>query len=238
MKYLYIFLLVLVSLPQFAQQPEESSLQDLYQNALYQSDELLYGREYKYYYYYQISTPLIPEDPLPSASIIIQGNPYENVMLLYDTFRDMVVYFAPYNVKNNIIFPLIINRDIIDEFTLSLSTGRVRFRYLEFPDDQNGKLTSGFYELVSDEDCQFLIHHTSVIVEEDGREMYHYKTDRYIINAGDVYKIKGKKSLLEALSDRAIEVRKYLKSYRIRVRRADKDQIKGIVSYYNSLKLP
>ena len=238
MKYLYIFLLVLISLPQFAQQPEENSLQDLYQNALYQSDILLNGREYNYYFYPHISTPLIPADPVPSASIIIQGTSYENIMLLYDTYKEMVVYYDPYNQNNNIICPVAINRDIIDEFTLSLSTGRVRFNYLEFPDNLNGKLNSGFYEMVYDGECQFLIHHTSVLIKEAGRDTYHYKTERYIINAGNLYKIKGKKSLLEALSDRATEVKKYIKRSKIRVRRAEKDQLKSVVNYYDSLKLP
>lgn len=238
MKVLFIFFLVLVSLPQFAQQPEESSIHDLYQSALYQSDELMNGREYKYYFYAQITTPLIPKDPLPSASIIIQGTPYENIMLLYDTYKDMVVYYAWYNMNNKINCPVAINRDIIDEFTLSLSTGRVRFRYLEFPDDQNGKLSSGFYEIVYDGDCQFLINHTSVLVLREGREIYSYKTERFIISAGNSYKIRGKKSLIGALSDRAPEVKKYIKRSKIHVRKADKVQIKGVVSYYDSLKLP
>ena len=138
MKYLYIFLLVLVSLPQFAQQPEENYLQDLYQSALCQSDEILNGREYKYYFYPQISSPLIPEKPLPAASIIIQNKKYENIMLQYDTYKDMVVYYSPHNLKNNAICPVVINRNIIDEFTLSLSSGRVIIRILEFPDDLKG----------------------------------------------------------------------------------------------------
>lgn len=238
MKYPFIFLLVLVSLPQLAQQPEEGSLQELYQNALHQSDEILNGREYKYYFHPQITTPLIPKDPLPTASIIIQEKQYENIMLLYDTYKDMVVYYDPYNLNNNLICPVAINRDIIDEFTLSLSSGRVGFRYLEFTDNLNGKLSSGFYEMVYDGDCQFLIHHTSVMVKEKGREIYQYKTERYIISAGNSYKIKGKKSLIKALSDRATEVENYIKRSKIRVRRADKDQIKRIVSYYGSLKLP
>ena len=238
MKVLFIFFLVLVSLPQFAQQPVEGSLHHLYQSALYQSDEMLNGREYKYYFYTQITTPLIPEDPLPSASIIILEKQYENIMLLYDTYKDMVVYYAPHNVENGTICPVVINRNIIDEFTLSLSSGRVRFSYLEFPYGQNGKLSSGFYEIVYDEDCQFLINHTSVLVLREGREIYSYKTERFIISAGNSYKIRGKKSLIDALSDRAPEVKNYIKRSKINVRKADKDQIKGIVSYYDSLKLP
>ncbi|NOR33782.1 MAG: hypothetical protein GQ579_03780, partial [Bacteroidales bacterium] len=63
-----------------------------------------------------------------------------------------------------------------------------------------------------------------------------YLTERYIINSGIAYKIKGKISLLRAFSDQEAEVNKYLKRSKIQVRTADKEQIKGVLEYYISLK--
>ena len=66
--------------------------------------------------------------------------------------------------------------------------------------------------------------------------VYQYKPERYFISSGAAYRIKGKKSLLEALSDRAEEVNEYLKRTKIQVATADKEQLKGVLDYYTVLK--
>ncbi len=260
MKILFLFSLILLSIPQLAQEPKSEVLkfspdeslftldsiaakhnhfiQDLYQNVMNQSDEILNGREYKYYFYPQVSSPLIPENPLPTGSIVIQEKKYENIMLLYDTYKDLVVYYDPNNLINKSICPVVINKYIIDEFSLQLPSDHLRFKYLEFPDNLQRKSRSGFYEIVYDGDCQFIIKHTSNKVIREGRYTYPYQTERYVVNAGIYYRIKGKRSLLKALADKTIEVKRYIRNSKIPVRWAEKDQIENILKYYNSLLLP
>ncbi len=226
----------MLSLSLTAQQTGQNALQELYQDLLHPSDPLLDGREYKYYFNPMLSSPFIPEDPYPSASVLIGKILYQNVMLMYDTYKDQVVYFNFNNLDNNAIFPVIVNSNIIEEFTLQLSSGQARFRYLEFPEDQEGRLNNGFYEIVSEGICTFIIDHYAVKKAADGGNAYHHATKRYIINSGAGYRIKGKKSLLKALSDQATEVNKYLKRSKIWVKTADKVQIKAVLDYYSGLK--
>ena len=228
--------MVLFSLTLAAQQPEPSALQDLYQDNLHPSDALLNGREYKYYFHPLLSSPLIPEDPFPSASVVIRNQIYQNVILQYDTYKDMVVYYNLNNRHNNMIIPVIVNRHIVEEFTLRLPSGRAIFRYLVFPEDEKELLSSGFYEIVSEGECKYIIHHGSVKKVQEEGVVYLYKTEQYIITSGAVYRISGKRALLKALSDRAEEVNLYLKRSKIWVRRADKEQIKGVIDYYTALK--
>lgn len=236
MKYPGIFLLLLLSLSLTAQHAERDVLQDLYQDVLHPSDALLNGMEYKYYFDPLHSNPLIPDDPYPSASVLIRNTMYENVILQYDTYKNLVVYYNLNNRINNLITPVIVNRNIIEEFTLQLPSGRARFRYLSFPEDQEGLLSSAFYEIVTEGVCQFIIDHGAIRKVEEGRVVYKYKTERYIINAGIVYRIRGNKSLLKALSDQLTEVNTYLKRTKIYVRTADKEQIKAVLDYYTDLK--
>jgi hypothetical protein len=236
MKYPGILLLVLLSLSLRAQEPGQKALQDQYQELVHPSDLLLNGREYKYYFSTQFSTPLIPKDLSPSASVLIHKQLVQNVILLYDTYKDLVVYYDPNNLYNDKISTVIVNSHIIEEFTLQLPSGKARFKYLTFPEDRGGALNSGFYELISDEACKFIIDHSAVKSIKDGGVVYLYKTERYIINAGTVYRIKGKNSLLKALSDQHTEVHKYLKREKIQVGSADKEQIKAVLDYYTSLK--
>jgi len=236
MKYSIILLLFLFSLSLSAQQAGQSDLQELYHNILHPSDVLLNGREYKYYFQPRVSSPLIPEDPLPSASVIIRGTEYQNVLLLYDTYKDLVVYYSPHTLFDGLINTVNVNSHIIEEFTLQLPSGRARFRYLEFPEGQEGLLSSGFYEIVSEGASNFIIDHGAVKKIQDGIVAYQYTMGRYIFNSGAVYKITGKKSLLKALSDQASEVNDYLKRTKIQVRGADKEELKGVLDYYTALK--
>lgn len=236
MKYPGILLLVLFSLSVRAQQAEPNMLQDHYQDILHPSDPLLNGREYNYYFQPRKSSPLIPKDQRPRASVLIRGKEYQNVMLLYDTYKDLLIYYNPNNLYRGVLITVIVNPDIIEEFTLQLQSGPARFRHLAFPETKEGKLNSGFYEIVREGACKFIIKHSTDKKTQDEGVVYQYKTERYIIASGVAYKIKGKKSLLEALSDRAVEVSEYLKRTRINVRTADREQLKGVLDYYTSLK--
>lgn len=242
---LFLLSFILYSLPQLAQLPEDEiltkqycSLQNIYYNSMNRSDEILNGREYKIYFYPQFSSPLIPEKPLPTASVIIKGKRYEKIVLQYDTYKDKLVYFGPDNMIDYKICPIAINQSIVDEFKLQLSTDNLIFRYLEFPEDQNGKLRSGFYEIVYDGGCQFIIKHRSRKTNNGVWDIYHYRPEQYVVNAGVYYRIKGKRSLLTALADKTTEVKRYIKSSTIQVKRAEKNQIENILEYYNSLLLP
>jgi len=208
----------------------------MYRDVLHPSDPLLNGREYKYYFRPQVSSPLIPEDPAPTATVLIRNTRYENVMLLYDTFMDLVVYYNPGDLSRTGVATVTVNRHLIDEFTLQLASGRARFRYLTFPEDQQGGLSSGFYEIVSEGDRKFIIDHNAVQKVQEGAVVYQYTTERYIITPSAVFKIKGNKSLIKALSDEAEEVNTYLRKFKIQVRSADREQIRGVIEYYTGLK--
>jgi len=213
-------------------------IQDMYYTVMNESNEILNGREYEFYFYPHISSPLIPQWQLPIASVVIHGKKYDNIMLQYDTYKDQVVYFDPNNLINNSICPIAINQYIIDEFNLKLQAENLMFKYLEFPDDLKGKLRNGFYEIVYDGGCQFIIKHKSEMVIEEGRNIYHYRPERHVVNEGIYYKIKGKRSLLKAFGDKTVEMKKYIKSSKILVKRAEKDQISSLLKFYDSLLLP
>lgn len=236
MKYPFMVLLVLFSLSLKAQQDGHTAIYELYQDVLHPTDPLLNGREYGYYFQPRISTPLIPEEPYPPASVLIRQKLYTDVMLLYDTYKDLVVYYNPANLSLGFPASIIVNSQIIEEFTLILPSGRARFRYLSFPGDQEGLLSDGFYEVVSEGAVKFIIKHRSLKKVQDGAVVYQYNPERYFISSGAAYRIKGKKSLLEALSDRDAEVNEYLKRTKIQVAAAGKEQLEGVLDYYTELK--
>ncbi len=211
-------------------------VQSLYDSLMSRSNEILNGREYEYYFYPQVSSPLIPARQHPTASIVINGKKHENIMLQYDTFKDLLVYFDPNNIINGSICPVSVNRNIIDEFKLEVSSDNLKFRYLEVPVEED--LKSGFYEIVYNDDYKFVIKHLSNRHIDEGRDKYAYNPIRYVVSKDGYFKIKGKRSLLKALPDNIKEVKKYIKSMKISVSKANKYEILSILKYYDSFQLP
>lgn len=216
---------------------QQDYINDLYHQVMYGTNEILNGKEYEFYFFPPFSFPLIPERPDPTASLTIRGNTYENLMLQYDTYKDELVYFDPKNIINNVIFPIAINKYIIDEFTLKLPDGDLKFQYLKYPDDPKGK-KSGYYEIIFNGNCKLLIKHKCDLVEEYAISTYKYRPDRYVVNENIFYKIRGKKSLLTAFGDQKTAMKKYIKASKISVKNASNQQLRGIVEHYNSLLLP
>ena len=220
------------------QEKQYKFIQDLYDSVLNVSSNVaLNGREYLLYFSPHVSTPVIPVKRYPTSSIIIQGKTYRNLMLQYDTFKDQVIYYDPNNLENNAIIPVSVNRTIIDEFDLEYPGNRIKFKYLVIPDTLKGRINNGFYEIVYDKTSRFIIKHRSILVIKDGRNLYKYKPQRYIVNKGIYSRIKGKRSLIKALSDKSVEVKKFIKSSKISVKLAEKGEMVRILKFYDSLEL-
>ena len=160
----------------------------------------------------------------------------EDVTLLYDTYKDQVVYYNPGDIYKHGIASLVVNSHLIEEFTLELASGPARFRHFSFPEDQEGGINSGFYELVHEGACMFIMDHKTIQKIQDGAVTYTYTPKRYIINSAAVFRIKGKRSLLKALSDKDEQINQYIKQANMHVKAADKEQIRAVVEYYTDLK--
>ena len=220
------------------QEKQYHSIQGLYDSVLnVSSNVILNGREYLVYFSPHVSTPIIPVKRYPTSSIIIQGKTYRNLMLQYDTFKDQVIYYDPDNLENNAIIPISVNRTIIDEFDLEYPGNKIKFKYLVIPDTLKGNVNNGFYEIVYDKTSRFVIKHRSILVIKGGRDIYKYKPRRYIVNKGMYYPINGRRSLIKALSDKSVEMKKFIKSSKIFVRWAEKDEMVRILKFYDSLEL-
>ena len=99
-----------------------------------------------------------------------------------------------------------------------------------------GGINSGFYELVHEGACMFIMDHKTIQKIQDGAVTYSYTPKRYIINSAAVFRIKGKRSLLKALSDKDEQINQYIKQANMHVKAADKEQIRAVVEYYTDLK--
>lgn len=210
-------------------------IQDIYSAKVEVPQELINGKEYESYYTKSKSKPILFPDKKRTASIFTKTRRFNNLTLQYDTFLDEIVY-TDITRTINFKFPQIaLNKDIVYGFNLYFDDDSLIFRYLRKPECTKANLTEGFYEIAYSGKSNYFIRHTSSYYMREGMNEYKYTAENFFSLDGTFYRIKNKGSLLKLLSNKAIEIKKYLHTSQIRIRQADRNQFIGILRYYDSL---
>lgn len=212
-----------------------SHLNDLYHDHTTSSDEFIFGREYIPYHYQSRKKPLLRNEEERSALLLSGGRSYLLPGLQYDTFTDEVIYSDNDLIYKNRIFQVALNNDYITGFDLRFFHDTMTFRYFRQESDTSFNLQDGFYELVYEGECRFIIKHVSTRAKYEGIYEYYYKPVFFISNRGPYYRVGSKKQLLALFYDKSHEMRQYLRTNRIWFHNAEKSQIADILRYYESL---
>lgn len=211
-------------------------LYKLYSSKVEAPKEFINGKEYEAYYLRSEVKPLFPPVKKRTASVFTRTRRYNNLTLQYDTFLDEVIY-TDISRTINFRFPQIaLNNDILDGFNLYFEDDSLIFRYFRLPECSEKNLKEGFYEVVYEEKSSYIIKHESSFYERQGLNNYKYSPKNYISTGGVFYQIKTRKSLQPLFGEQYPQIKAYLHSSGIRMRKADKDQILSIIKFYDSLK--
>jgi hypothetical protein len=198
------------------------------------TNELINGKEYIPYYLRSTFKPILFNGKTPAASIIFKGREYKNIILEYDTYLDEVIYSDPTRFIYSRIYRIELNKDHIESFVLNFDNDSLLFRRIKARDAVNFNLPEGFYEVAWEGSGSYLIRHHSVIHEKDGIDEYFCKKENYI-RIGNVYKeVSSSKEFLKLFGDEADMIRKFMRSSKIDIRRADKQQIVAVLRYYDT----
>jgi hypothetical protein len=207
----------------------------LYSEKVEAPKEIINGKEYEPYYLRSEVKPLLFPGKKRTASIFTKTRRYNNLTLQYDTFLDEVIY-TDISRTINFRFPQIaLNKDILDGFNLYFEDDSLKFRYFRLPECSEKNLKEGFYEVVCEGKSSYIIKHESSFYERKGLNNYKYSPKNFISTGGAFYKIKTRKNLQSLFGEKYPQIKAYLYSSGIRMRKADKDQILSIVKFYDSL---
>ncbi len=237
--YLVMFFLV----PGFlrAQEPVPDSLTRLQHNFLrhfYDStlqisnEDILNGDEYELYYPVTGSNPMLPHKCYPNGSVTIEGKTHTPVVIQYDTYLDQLIYFDSRHRIGPMVVPVMLNKYMVDAFEIGMPDNRMKFRNLTFPDSVSNA-ESGFYETVYEGKTRYLIRYKSILAVTEGEYSFKIHAHRYIEKNHNLFKIRGKKSLIKALSDRKADLRKYIRQKKLHVRTAGKNDMRRLLIFYD-----
>jgi hypothetical protein len=217
---------------------ETEFIKEFYSERIEAPMELINGKEYEPYYLRSKSKPLLFPDRKRKATIVTKTRQYINITLDYDTYLDQVV-FTDISKNINFRFPQIaLNKDIVDAFWLYFENDSLYFRNLREADCSGMNIKEGFYEIAYTGKSRYIIRHTSSFYMREGLNEYKYFPENYFSVGGAYYEIKNRRTLLRLFGDDSDKVKKYIHASRIRVSKADKDQFKSILKFYDSLNNP
>lgn len=235
--FLVIFLLIF-SLNIAGQSPESLTVDNqkvfikkMYSEKVEAPKELINGKEYIPYYRSSIFKPLLFADKERSSVLFAGTRQYKDLSLQYDTYLDEVV-FTDTTAMINFVYPQIaLNKDIVKGFNLYFPEDSMIFRYIR---NEPG-MKEGFYETAYENGSRLWIRHRSSYYEKDGVVNYKYFRENFISTGDKFMMIKNKKDLMKALGG-SKEIKAYIHSSKIRVRKADKKQLTSVLKIFDSQK--
>ncbi len=208
----------------------------LYYQVIATPKDIINGKECLPYSFRSETTPMFHSRDQLSGTLNVNNRLYKNIKLQYDTYLDELIYTDTSRIINNEFPRINLNKDIIEGFTLFVDGSIINFRHLRFNGKQESKLADGFYEIAYDGPSQLIIKHLSTLYNKQGLNEYKYSSVRYILSENKYHKITNEKNLILLFSDHSQEMKNFLHKSQIRTKKAMKDQLVGIVKYYDSLK--
>ncbi|MCJ7820777.1 MAG: hypothetical protein MUP53_06210 [Bacteroidales bacterium] len=194
--------------------------------------DFINGRDYIRYFFQSVDNPLLRSEEMRSASLISHGRKIRDIVLNYDTFTDQVILTDKNLILNNKVCEVALNSDNISRFDIYFEHDTLTFRYFG---DRPG-LKEGYYEVVYDGVCKYLIKHVSSFIILEGMDRYTYTPIGYVLMADQVAQIGPKEQFLRLFGKASAEIREFVHERKIRLRRADKKQIAEILRFYESLQ--
>ena len=213
-----------------------NSLYKLYFAFVTTPNELINGKEYLPYFFHGKTTPLLFSGESVNAILKIRGREYLNIRLQYDTYLDEVIYTDTSRMIDNVYPRIALNKDIVEGFDLISGSDTIHFRNFRFTDNSENEMESGFYEIAYDGDTRFIIRHKSTQYNYNALNEYKYSPSGYIFAGGKYNLIKNNKTFLPLFGESSEEIRAFLKSSKIKTKRAEKNEIVRVLEYSDTLK--
>jgi hypothetical protein len=175
--------------------------------------------------------PYFETEEWVNGSVIYEGEPYENLDLLYDISNDRLITEL-YNGS-----PIM----LINEKLNSFSIGSHHFKKIKNETVNNSLPQSGFYEILYDGTTQAVARRQKKrreTIESKTIQVYFDDKDKYfILKNGNFNQVKSKTSVLKLFPDHKQALKQYMRKNNLNYKTNRSAAIAGVVEYYDTLTL-
>jgi hypothetical protein len=164
------------------------------------------------------------------GEVNINDMTFKNVPLRYDILNDQVLT----KISQGVFVQL--NKELIKGFILLYENKKMVFdNFGTGP----GNPIKGFGQVLYRGSIFFIVKQTKQIKElaiQNRYDEFYQQQVLYILKNGIYYRISGKKDMLNALSDKEVQLRKFIREKRIKVRKRDPESFLPSIIFYDNLK--
>jgi len=230
---------------------EAEQAKALYENELLNNYAFLNGREYKLYDVRRKTSPLFGASLGLVGTIFVEGESYPDVILVYDIYKDKLVYITPSRIFKDCNF-IEINQTIVDSFFVEVKKSsrlsnnyfnkQYRFTKINLPENSDITLKDGYYEVVNCGEMKLFVQHKAILVSsqdadamENGIYKYIHTLNKILFLNGNYYKINKKRKFIKLFPDKQKAVSKKLSSFAMRFDLLNKEQLVETLQFINSI---
>ena len=214
---------------------QKNYLYRIYYQKIGSKDEMINGKEYVNYYNRSKLKPILFPDRKHTASISLNDRTYNNVSLEYDTYLDDIIFFDKSRVINNRLYQIAFNKDLVLSFAFYTDQDSMIFKNFKSGEGSNFNLKSGFYEVVYEGRSKYIIKHQSYVFEKEGVDQYYYTPANYVMVRDNYIRIRSSGGFIKLFGEKSDEIRKFMRTNRVDIRKTDKIQIAKVLRYYDNL---
>ena len=227
--------LITIQLSQLKAQDYDQYVKDFHElkeyfDHTYRADYILWnGKRYQRFYNNSIGHPFFDSENFREGNLLINGVPYENVLINYDlTIQQVILQQTGISGSND---QIILIRELIDEFSLD----GILFRQLSFPETG-----TRFFQIISSGEisCYLAWEKDMTLTGAPGMP-YTFTSqsrDAYLLVSGQLNSFKSVSSFIKILGEENNkEIRRYRRRHRIRLRSASDKDLNQLIDYCISL---
>lgn len=191
---------------------------------------LLNGRIWKNQYSKVMGDQFFLTNTFLYGSVTLNGQIFNNLYLMYDIYNDELLL----SIESKPI--IIMNKEMVDSFSLVFENRY--YQMINAGTDSSGTLR-GYVNVLYNGPSALYIKYTKVIqpLAVDGKYDLFYQEHRIYVRKGtEIVDVSGKRKLLTLLEDKKKEIRDYLKSMKIKIKRKDPRTFIPVLKYYDSIR--
>lgn len=173
----------------------------------------------------------LEENLFKNGTVVYDGFKYENVPLLYDVYKDVLI---SNNYESSLQFSLISDRvssfTILDHHHIYINTSK---------DSVNIPFKTGFLELLHDGKAQVLVKRSASLQQTTGtsdlRKYFLSRTQFFVKKDGNYFKITNESSFLNLFKDHKAEMKRLLKTNAVKFRKEPAKAMVLLATYFDNL---
>lgn len=163
------------------------------------------------------------------GSVTYDGKRFDNLDLKYDLINDeLILRYEPYPI-------IIMNKEMVDSFRLFYNGNE--YRIINAGNDPS-ELFYGYINILYDGSAALFVKYSKKIypLAVDGKYDLFVQVQRiYLKKGNEIIPVIGRRGFLNQLDDRKHEIRKYLRSSRIRLTTRNLTTLVRVLNFYDSM---